>query len=51
MAVLEALLWHTKSILEISEDGAYNRQYDESSLDMQMTKYCKDGFPEFNKSN
>ena len=50
MAVLEALLWRTKSILAISEHSVHISIYDESSLDMQMTQYRTDAFPDFNKS-
>ncbi|KAI3702480.1 hypothetical protein L6452_28218 [Arctium lappa] len=58
VAVLEALLWRTKSVLAISEHGARSSVYDEAlaivqknkenteEVDMQIAQYRMDGFSE-----
>ncbi|XP_024959784.1 uncharacterized protein LOC112500516 [Cynara cardunculus var. scolymus] len=63
VAVLEALLWRTKSVLAISEHGARSSVYDEAltivqknkekteEVDMQITQYRMDGFPEVKRFN
>lgn len=57
IAVFEALLWHTNSVLAISEHGARSCVYDEGNaivkknkatpeeVDRQLTQYHLDGYP------
>ncbi|XP_059450793.1 probable hexosyltransferase MUCI70 [Corylus avellana] len=63
LGVLEALLWHTNSVLAISEHGARSSIYDEGKavvkkhkatpeeVEMQLTQYRHDGFPDEKRFN
>ncbi|XVE83468.1 hypothetical protein DITRI_Ditri16bG0090500 [Diplodiscus trichospermus] len=63
LGVLEALLWRRNSVLAISEHGARSSVYDEAkavvkkhkatpeAVEVQMTRYHQDGFPEDKRFN
>ncbi|CAN0922128.1 Probable hexosyltransferase MUCI70 [Linum grandiflorum] len=63
LGVVETLLWRTKSVLAISEHGARSSVYDEAKavvdkhkarpeeVEVQMTRYKKDGMPEDKRFN
>lgn len=63
MGVLEALLWHSNSVLAISEHGARSSVYDEAKavvkknkatpeeVELQITQYRHDGLPEDKRVN
>uniref|UniRef100_A0A2N9H2U2 TOD1/MUCI70 glycosyltransferase-like domain-containing protein n=1 Tax=Fagus sylvatica TaxID=28930 RepID=A0A2N9H2U2_FAGSY len=63
LGVLEALLWHSNSVLAISEHGARSSVYDEAKavvkknratpeeVEVQLTQYRHDGFPEDKRFN
>lgn len=58
IGVLEALLWHTNSVLAISEHGARSSLYDEGKavvqkhkatpeeVEVQLNQYRQDGIPD-----
>ncbi|KAJ8621036.1 hypothetical protein MRB53_029565 [Persea americana] len=63
LGVFEALLWRTNSVLALSEHGARSSVYDEAKavvkkhkatpeeVDVQMTQYHHDGFPDNKRFN
>ncbi|KAK3038168.1 hypothetical protein RJ639_029622 [Escallonia herrerae] len=63
LAVLEALLWRTKSVLAISQHGARSSVYDEAKavvkknkatpeeVEVQLSQYHRDGLPEDKRFN
>lgn len=63
LGVLEALLWHTNSILAISEHGARSSLYDEAravvtknkatpeEVEVQLNQYRHDGMPDDKRFN
>lgn len=63
LGVLEALLWHSNSVLAISEHGARSSVYDEAKavvkknkatpeeVEVQLAQYRQDGLPEDKRFN
>lgn len=63
LGVLEALLWHSNSVLAISEHGARSSVYDEAKavvkknkatpeeVEIQLSQYRQDGLPEDKRFN
>jgi hypothetical protein len=63
IGVLEALLWHTKSVFAISEHGARSNLHDEAKavvkkhkatseeVEVQLNQYSRDGVPDDKRLN